>query len=88
MATSIEEVARAILCKELDLPPEEVTAERDIRELPGVQSIKILRAVTRIEAHYDIELDDEAVFEVKSLAELAALIEPKLARGAAASEPL
>jgi acyl carrier protein len=77
--TPIEEAVRDIVAREIALPPASVSLDASVRELPGVESIKMLRAVTRIEARFGIELDDEVVFRVTTIGDLAAVIERALA---------
>jgi acyl carrier protein len=71
---SIEEKICSIVREELKLPREALTAQTQLRELPGVESIKILRIVAHLERAYDVELEDEVVFRVKTVAELAEAI--------------
>lgn len=78
MSTSIESVIQQIIASELDLDPAAISPDADIRSLPDIESIKILRAVLRLESRYGVELEDEAVFEVRSVTELAHLIRLKL----------
>ena len=80
-STSVDGEVRRIVCEQLGVADAIVTEADEIRELPGVESIKILRAITRIEARFGIELEDEVVFQVQTFRELVELIERKLGEG-------
>jgi acyl carrier protein len=74
-----------IICGVLELDPGLLQASTLLRELPGVESIKVLRIITRIEARYAVELDEQVVFNVGTLDELVQ--EVVKARAAATVEP-
>jgi acyl carrier protein len=67
----IVEQVRAIAAKETGIPVEELTPELDLRKAEGVDSVKVLRVVARIERDYDVELSDEQVFSFASVADVA-----------------
>ena len=67
----IVEQVRAIAAKETGIPVEELSPELDLRKVEGVDSVKVLRVVARIEREYDIELSDEQVFGFASVADVA-----------------
>jgi len=67
-----------IVAKAFDVPAADLTPDRDLRGVEGVDSVKVLRAVAMLEQHYDVELDDEQIFAVKTLGELTELIERSL----------
>ena len=67
-----------ILSDEHALDPGVVGASSNVRELPGMESIKVLRAVTKIEKQFEIELDDSVVFQVETVAELAGAVQERL----------
>lgn len=73
-ALEIEWVVREIICRECDLTLDRLGAEVGFHDLPGIESIRILRSVVRIESHFDVELDDEVVFRVRNVRELASAI--------------
>jgi acyl carrier protein len=73
MLRSVEDVRATIvgfICDELKLPAEQIADSTNLRELPGAESVKILRVIARIEHAFAIELDDEIVFRVERLDEL------------------
>jgi len=67
-----------IVAKVFGLPTQELSPELDLRQIEGVDSVKVLRAVATIEQRYDIELEDEDVFKLKSIDDLATVIEKTL----------
>ena len=71
---SLEDNLFAIVRQELRLPDEQLGVGTRLRELPGVESIKLLRIVAKIERAYGVEFEDEVVFRVQTIGELAAAI--------------
>ena len=67
----IVEQVRQIAAEETGIPVEELSPELDLRKVEGVDSVKVLRVVARIERDYDIELSDEQVFSFASVADVA-----------------
>ena len=43
--------------------------------MAGVDSVRVLRMIARIERTFDIELEDEDVFGMSTLAEVTAVVE-------------
>ena len=58
----------AIAAAELGLPAASLRPDTDLRAIEGMDSVKVLRMVAKIEQAYDIELDDEVVFGLSSIA--------------------
>ena len=58
----------AIAAAELSLPAASLRPDTDLRAIEGMDSVKVLRMVAKIEQAYDIELDDEVVFGLSSIA--------------------
>lgn len=77
MRRSVEDVRATIvgfICDELKLPASQFGDSTNLRELPGAESLKILRVIARIERAFDIELEDEIVFRVERLDELVRVV--------------
>ncbi|HET8660663.1 MAG TPA: acyl carrier protein [Micromonosporaceae bacterium] len=72
-----------IVAAELGVPAAELPPLRDLREVEGADSVKILRSVAKIERRYDIEMDDDDVFSLRCLDDAAAVIAKTLAQGRA-----
>jgi len=61
----------AVVSEELNILAGDLNPDTNLRELQGVESIKVLRIVTKLERKYGVELEDETVFRVKTIRELA-----------------
>ncbi|MFF0543592.1 acyl carrier protein [Nocardia thailandica] len=72
---TVTEIATA----ETGLPAEVLTPDADLRAMAGVDSVRVLRMVARIERSFDIELDDADVFALSSLADVVRVVEKSLA---------
>lgn len=73
----------AIVATELGVSAEAVTPDTDLRAVHGADSVKVLRVIARIEREYDVELDDEDVFSVSSVRDVAGVVHHALAEHAA-----
>jgi acyl carrier protein len=67
----IVEQVRSVAAKETGIPIDELSPELDLRKAEGVDSVKVLRVVARIERDYDVELSDEQVFAFASVSDVA-----------------
>lgn len=65
--STIKEIAQSVL----KLPDETIGSTTDLRDLPGVESIKLLRVVANVEKKFGIRIEDPVVFRVSSIADLA-----------------
>lgn len=63
----IFEALKKIVSEILRIPVEQIAAESRLADLGLVESIKLLRIAGKIERQFGIELDDEVVFEKRSL---------------------
>lgn len=72
---TVTEIATA----ETGVPAAELGPDVDLRGVAGVDSVRVLRMVARIERTYDIELDDQDVFGMSTLADVAAVVHRALA---------
>lgn len=63
----------------LECAEESVDLTQRITELPGIDSLKLVRVVAACEEHWDIELDEDELFEIQTAEDLCDLIE--LTRG-------
>jgi acyl carrier protein len=76
----IKATIRDILCRELKLDPQAIADQTNLREIPGIESLKILRIILRIEEHYDIELEEQVVFSVETIENIAVAVANLLAK--------
>jgi len=54
--------------------------QTNLRDIPGIESLKILRIILRIEEHYDIELEEQVVFSVETIENIAVAVANLLAK--------
>lgn len=67
----IESKIKEIVCGELKLDPQTITEKTNLREIPGIESIKILRIIVLIEGHYGIELEDQVIFQSETIEDIS-----------------
>ncbi|MEU1983216.1 acyl carrier protein [Nocardia sp. NPDC019395] len=60
-----------LFAQELKTP---VQLDDVIEQLPNIESVRFMRILTRIEDHFGIVLDDEAVFAAATVGELAQIV--------------
>jgi len=71
----IASVVTEYLATELKIAADGIGGTDVLRDLPGADSMKMLRVVSKLERKWDVEFDDEAIFAVKTVDELVALVE-------------
>ncbi|MFB7867946.1 acyl carrier protein [Streptomyces sp. NPDC056069] len=79
MTMSLQESAvldevRAQTAKELGIDLSEIADDTVLKELPGADSVRLLRVVAQIERVYDVEFEDEDIFDVRTPRQLASLV--------------
>lgn len=74
----ITQAVRGIVAEVLAVPATQLGTDTDLREVEGADSIKVLRLIARIEREYDVELEDEDVFGVSTIAEIAGVLQKAL----------
>ncbi|SBW25179.1 acyl carrier protein [Protofrankia symbiont of Coriaria ruscifolia] len=72
-------VVTEIVTGELGLAADSVAPSIDLRSIEGADSVKVLRIVSRIERHFDVELEDEDVFGISSVDDIALVVAKSLA---------
>lgn len=70
MTSEDQNVLASIICTELENPGLALEAATVIRELPGIESMKVLRIIAKIERKFGVELDDEVVFNIGTFGDL------------------
>jgi acyl carrier protein len=73
LAAVVDEI-RAQVGRELSLETAQVSADTVLKNLPGADSVRLLRVVAQVERSYDVEFEDEDVFRVRTPQELAELV--------------
>jgi acyl carrier protein len=66
-------VVREFLAQELKIAPSDITDDAVLKELPGADSVRLVRVVSRLERHWDREFDDDQVFDLRKLDDLVTL---------------
>jgi acyl carrier protein len=69
------ETVRALIAAELSIDPASIGADAVLKELPGADSVRLLRVVAKLERQYDTEFEDDDIFEVVTPNDLARLAE-------------
>ncbi len=60
----------ATIANELKMNAHELTPKTELRAVDGVESIKVLRIISKVEQKYDVELDDDTVFRVNTIQDI------------------
>jgi acyl carrier protein len=68
---NIADVIKDIVCSELKLEPQALTNESNLRAISGIESIMILRIIVKVEDRFGIELEDQTVFGVETIQDIA-----------------
>ncbi|MFC3962499.1 acyl carrier protein [Nocardia jiangsuensis] len=76
---TVTEIATA----ETGIPGAELRPDADLRGMEGVDSVRVLRMVARIERAFDIEMEDEEVFGLSSLNDVVTVVDRALREEAA-----
>ena len=63
------------LAAELKISTAEVGGADVLKELPGADSMKLLRVVSKLERRWNVEFDDKDIFSARTIDELVALVE-------------
>ncbi|WP_433664378.1 acyl carrier protein [Nocardia sp. CA-128927] len=76
---TVTEIAAA----ETGIAAADLLPDVDLRGMAGVDSVRVLRMVAKIEKSYDIELEDEDVFGLSSLNDVVKVVDRALREAAA-----
>lgn len=77
MSSSSSEIVSTvtiIVAGALGLPPSTLTPDLNLRTVHGADSVKVLLAIARIEREYEIEIDDEDVFTLSTVNDVARIV--------------
>jgi acyl carrier protein len=72
------EKVKDILCEQLDVEEEKVTAESLIVDDLGADSLDVVDLVMSLEEEFDIEIPDEDVENIKTVGDMVKYIEGKI----------
>jgi acyl carrier protein len=67
-------IVRDQLARELDIEPSEIADHDVLKDLPGADSLRLLRLVSRLERHWDTEFSDEEIFTATTFDDLVSLV--------------
>ncbi len=60
--------------KELGIGIDDIAEDSVLKQLPGADSVRLLRVVAQVERVYDVEFEDEDIFDVGTPRQLADLV--------------
>ncbi|MCM3882736.1 acyl carrier protein [Frankia sp. R82] len=63
-----------IVAAELGVTVDSLVPDTDLRGIEGADSVRLLRVVAKVEQTWDVELEDDEVFGVSSIADLAKVV--------------
>ena len=76
-ATALDAVREA-LAEQLRLEKDQIDADERLDLLPNADSVRLMRAVSALERRFDVELDDTAIRDAETVADLARLVRDEL----------
>lgn len=77
----VADITRELLGQELKIPPSDISDDAVLKELPGADSVRLARVVSRLERHWDMEFDDDQVFDLRNFDGLVTLTLSVIADG-------
>lgn len=69
-----------ILSAELGMPGEELTADVHLRGIAGMDSMKVLSIILKVEKKFGIEIPDDATFRMETVGQFFELVESLVAQ--------
>jgi acyl carrier protein len=79
-ANDITATVTGIAAAELAVPPQSLAPDTDLRAIEGIDSVKVLRMIARVERAYDVELSDEDVFSLTTVEGTVSAVRAALAQ--------
>ena len=76
-ATALDAVREA-LAEQLRLEKDQIDEGERLDLLPNADSVRLMRAVSALERRFDVELDDTAIRDAETVADLARLVQDEL----------
>ncbi|ANP51502.1 acyl carrier protein [Streptomyces griseochromogenes] len=81
----IAEITIECLATELEISPSDIDVLDVLKGLPGADSMKLLRVVSKLERQWDSEFDDEAIFGAETVDDLITLVQKHIGEEPATS---
>ena len=72
------EKVKAILAEQFDVEEDKVTADTDLQEDLGADSLDVVDLVMSFEEEFDIEIPDDQVEKIKTVGDIVKFIEEKV----------
>ncbi|WP_330335396.1 acyl carrier protein (plasmid) [Streptomyces sp. NBC_00536] len=69
------------LAHQANVPATSIDPDKPLTAVPGIESVKALRAITDIEDAYDVVIPDDFLFETATVGELAAFVASLIPEG-------
>lgn len=72
------DAVKQTLSTQLGIPGESIDLDDSLDLLPNADSVRLMRSVSALERQFNIELDDEAIRDAKTVADLTRLLSAEL----------
>ena len=69
------ETIRDVICRFVDIDPNTLTEETNIRSELGLNSLELVNIAVAIEDEFDVEIPDREVMNIETLADAVKIIE-------------
>ena len=69
------EKLREIICEFVDMKPEEITPETNIRKDLGLNSLELVNLAVEIEEEFGVEIPDREAMDLETVADAIRIIE-------------
>lgn len=70
----VSTAVREILAAELGLPVESIDPDDEIANLPGFDSVRVIRTIARIEKEFGVTVPDEDLFSARVVKDLVVVV--------------
>ena len=69
---------REIICRFVDIAPEDITPETNIRHDLGLNSLELINLAVEIEEEFDVEIPDEDAEKLKTVKTVLEYVQSKI----------